>query len=79
MPQSWSPDGRVLLVSMGAAAGGIDARLEAPIDGRTVFVTSCVQALRTYHVWIQDQHLLISASSVGDGRFGELLMGELRV
>lgn len=62
-----------------AAAGGVDARAEAPIDGRNVFVTSCVQQLRTYHVWIQDQHLLISASSVGAGRFGELLMKELRV
>jgi hypothetical protein len=61
------------------AASGVEARLEAPIDGRTVYVTSCVGALRTYHVWIQDQHLLISASSVGDGRFGELLMAELRV
>ena len=50
-----------------AAAGGVEARAEAPIDGRNVFVTSCVQPLRTYHVWIEDQHLLISASSVGTG------------
>jgi hypothetical protein len=62
-----------------AAAGGVNARAEIPIDGRTVFVTSCVGDLRVYHVWIEDQHLLISASSVGAGRFGELLMGELRV
>ena len=62
-----------------AAAGGVEGRIEAPIDGRTVFVTSCVGDLRTYHVWIQDQDLLISASSVGDGRFGELLMSNLRV
>lgn len=62
-----------------AAAGGVNGRLEPTIDGRTVFVTSCVQGLRTYHVWIEDQQLLISASSVGAGRFGELLMAELRV
>jgi hypothetical protein len=61
------------------AAGGIVGRAEATIDERTVFVTSCVAGLRTYHVWIEDDHLLISASSVGDGRFGELLMDELRV
>jgi hypothetical protein len=62
-----------------AAAGGVVGRAEATIDERTVYVTSCVAGLRTYHVWIEDEHLLISASSVGDGRFGELLMSELRV
>lgn len=62
-----------------AAAGGIVGRAEATIDERTVHVTSCVAGLRTYHAWIEDEHLLISASSVGDGRFGELLMSELRV
>jgi len=62
-----------------AAAGGIVGRAEATIDARTVHVTSCVAGLRTYHVWIEDEHLLISASSVGDGRFGELLMSDLRV
>lgn len=61
------------------AAGGIKGRAEATIDDRTVYVTSCVGPLRTYHVWIEDEHLLISASSVGEGRFGELLMSELRV
>lgn len=62
-----------------AAAGGIVGRAEATIDGRTVYVTSCVAGLRTYHVWIEDEHLLVSASSVGTGRFGELLMNDLRV
>jgi hypothetical protein len=61
------------------AAGGIKGRAEATIDERTVFVTSCVGPLRTYHVWIEDEHLLISASSVGEGRFGELLMAGLRI
>jgi hypothetical protein len=61
------------------AAGGIVGRAEATIDERTVHVTSCVAGLRTYHVWIEDENLLISASSVGGGRFGELLMNELRV
>jgi hypothetical protein len=62
-----------------AAAGGIKGRAEATIDERTVFVTSCVGPLRAYHVWIEAEHLLISASSVGEGRFGELLMSQLRV
>lgn len=62
-----------------SAADGIVGRAEATIDERTVFVTSCVGPLRTYHVWLEDELLLISASSVGDGRFGEQLMNELRV
>jgi hypothetical protein len=62
-----------------SAADGIVGRAEATIDERTVFVTSCVGPLRTYHVWLEDELLLISASSVGEGRFGELLMSELRV
>lgn len=62
-----------------AAAGGVLGRAETPFDERTVFVTTCVQQLRTYHLWIQEEHLLISASSVGSGGFGELLMLGLRV
>ena len=61
------------------AAGGVDARAEVTMDERNVFVTSCVEELRAYHLWIKDENLLISASSVGSGRFGELLMSELRV
>jgi hypothetical protein len=62
-----------------AAAGGVDARAQAPIGGRDVFVTSCLQALRAYHVWIPEENVVISASSVGEGRFGELLLGTLRL
>jgi hypothetical protein len=62
-----------------AAAGGVLGRAEAPIDERTVYVTSCVASLRTYHVWLEDEALLVSASSIGEGNFGEKLMGELRV
>ena len=62
-----------------SGAGGVVGRAEATIDNRTVYITSCVQALRTYHVWLKDQSVLISASAIGDGRFGELLMDNLRV
>jgi hypothetical protein len=61
------------------AAGGVVGRAEADLGGRNTYVTSCVAALRTYHVWLQDQDILISASSIGDGRFGEKLMTTLRV
>lgn len=62
-----------------AGAGGIVGRAEAQIDARTVYVTSCVAGLRAYHVWLDEQDILISASSVGEGRFGEKLMDGLRV
>ena len=61
------------------AAGGVRGRAEAPIDDRTVYITSCVAGLRTYHVWLTDQNVLISASSIGEGKFGELLVDNLRV
>jgi hypothetical protein len=51
---------------------------EAQIGGRTVYIGTCDNGLRTYHVWIQDAGLLISASSIGTRKLGELLMGELR-
>ena len=61
------------------AAGGIRGRAQAELGGRDTYVTSCVAALRTYHVWLKDEGVLISASSIGDGRFGEKLMTTLRV
>jgi len=62
-----------------APAGGVVGRAEATIGGRQAFVTSCVTGLHTYHVWVKAQDILISASSIGDGRFGEKLLEGLRV
>src|SRR6185295_4476198 len=62
-----------------SGAGGVTGNAEATIDARTVYITSCVQGLRTYHAWLKDQGILISASATGDARFGELLMDNLRV
>lgn len=62
-----------------AAAGGVVGRAEAQIGGRQTFVTSCVAGLHTYHVWLNDQNILISASALGEGRFGEKLLAGLRV
>jgi hypothetical protein len=65
----------------GACGGSksIVGRAEATIDARTVYITSCTQGLRTYHVWLQGQGILISASAIGDSNFGEQLMDNLRV
>jgi len=62
-----------------AASGGVQGHAETTIAGRNVYVTTCAADLRTYHVWIEDKHLLISAASIGDGNFGELLMNGLRI
>ncbi len=61
------------------AGGGIVGRAQAELGGRDTYVTSCVAALRTYHVWLKEQNLLVSASSIGDARFGEKLMSSLEV
>ena len=61
------------------AGGGVTGRAQAELGGRNTYVTSCVAALRTYHVWLEEQDVLISASSIGEGRFGEKLMSTLRV
>jgi hypothetical protein len=61
------------------AAGGVVGHAEAEIDGRTAFVTSCAAGLHTYHVWLEELDILISASSLGEARFGEKLLAALRV
>jgi len=62
-----------------AGAGGVVGRAEATIGGRQAYVTSCVAGLHTYHTWVKDQDLLVSASSIGDARFGEKLLDGLRL
>jgi hypothetical protein len=62
-----------------AGAGGVVGRAEATIDDRTVYITSCAAGLRAYHVWLDPAGILISASAIGEGKFGELLMDNLQV
>lgn len=62
-----------------AAAGGILGNAEADIGGRHAFITSCAGGLHTYHLWLEAEDVLISASSIGEGRYGELLLADLRV
>lgn len=59
-------------------AGGTSGNAQAEIDGRTVYIGTCAGGVRTYHVWLADRQLLVSASSVGDRRFGEILMENLQ-
>jgi hypothetical protein len=61
-----------------AQAGGVAGTAETQLGGRTVHIGTCAGGLRTYHAWLEDRGLLISAFGVGDGRYGELLMAGLR-
>jgi hypothetical protein len=63
------------------ACGGASAivgHAETPIAGRNVFIGTCSGGLRTYHLWIKDKDLLISVSSLGPRKLGELLLADLR-
>ena len=62
-----------------AAAGGVVGNAEATLGGRQTFITSCVGGMHTYHVWLKEQGIVISASSIGAGRFGEKLITALQV
>ncbi len=59
-------------------AGGVVGNAEAEIGGRTVYIGSCEGGLHTYHAWLEDRDILVSASSVGTARLGEQLMDTLR-
>ena len=62
-----------------AGSGGVVGRAEAEIAGRQSYVTSCVNGLRAYHVLLEDAGVLISASAIGEGRFGEKLLAGIRI
>lgn len=59
-------------------AGGVVGNAQAELGGRTVFIGSCEGGLLTYHTWLVDRGLLVSASSAGAARLGERLMDGLR-
>ncbi|HZM72463.1 MAG TPA: hypothetical protein VFC71_03730 [Candidatus Polarisedimenticolia bacterium] len=60
-------------------AGGVAGHAETEIDGRTVYIGTCAGGVRTYHVWLAEQNLIVSASAVGEERrLGEKLVENLR-
>jgi hypothetical protein len=61
-----------------AQSGGVAGNAEAEMGGLTVYIGTCSGGLRTYHAWIEDRGLLVSAFSIGEARFGEQLMAGLR-
>ena len=61
-----------------SGAGGVVGHAQAEIASRTVYIGTCNAGVRTYHTWVADKDLLVSASAAGDRRFGERVMAELR-
>jgi hypothetical protein len=61
-----------------AQAGGVVGNAELALDGRTVHVTTCDGGLRVYHAYLEERGVLVSLFSLGEGRFGERLMADLR-
>lgn len=59
-------------------ADGVAGHAETRIGGRTVYIGTCTGGLRTYHVWLENRDVLISASAVGERRLGERLVENLR-
>jgi hypothetical protein len=62
-----------------ADGGGVIGNAEATLGGRQTFITSCASGTHTYHVFLKAQGVVISATAFGPGRFGELLLTNLRV
>jgi hypothetical protein len=59
-------------------AGGVVGNAAAELGGRPVHITSCAEGLLVYHAWLPEREVLVSLLSLGERRFGELLMGDLR-
>ena len=59
-------------------SGGVTGNAQSEIGKQTVYIGTCAGGLRTYHAWLADKGLLVSAFSLGDRRFGELLMAGLQ-
>ncbi len=60
------------------AAGGVAGNAEAEIDGRPTYIGTCAAGARTYHVYLEGPNVIVSVTSVGDGRFGEQIVAGLR-
>lgn len=56
--------------------GGLRTTTDEQIDGRQVFVGTCTNGAFTYHVRYGED-VIVSATSAGERRFGELLMAHL--
>ena len=59
-------------------AGGVATNAETELGGRTVYIATCGGGLTVYHAAIPERDVIVSLFSIGEGRFGEQLMDDLR-
>jgi hypothetical protein len=59
-------------------AGGVATNAETQLGGRTVWITTCAGGLTVYHAAIPERNVVVSLFSLGEGRYGERLMRDLR-
>lgn len=59
-------------------AGGVTGNAQTVIAGRLVRIGTCANGVHTYHVRLPEDDLLVSVTSIGEGRFGERLIEGLR-
>lgn len=60
------------------ASGVAGSSAEATIAGHVTFIGHCVGGILTYHVHLVLDDLIVSISSLGDQRFGQLVVEGLR-
>lgn len=58
-------------------ADGVESQDETDLDGRLVYVGTCVGGARTYHTYLADQGFIVSITATGERRFGQLIMAAL--
>ncbi len=61
-----------------AQAGGVAGNAQADLGGRTVYIATCAGGLHVYHAYLPERGVIVSLFSLGDRRFGEQLLGDLR-
>jgi hypothetical protein len=59
-------------------AGGVAGNAEAELGGRTVYISSCSGGLVVYHAYLPQRNVVVSLFSIGERRFGQQLMSDLR-
>jgi hypothetical protein len=58
-------------------ADGVESQDQTEIDGRQVYLGTCLGGARTYHTYLVDQGFIVSVTATGEQLFGERIMAGL--